>query len=389
MSMNRRQLLAALSASAALPGLSFARQEALGDPRFVLVLLRGGADGLAAIPPTGDPDYARQRGRLALDPAACTPLDDTFRLHPSLSPLAGWYEEGSLLALQAVGLAYRGRSHFDAQDALENGTAEAKGAHDGWLNRALHDRGKTPATAIGVSLPLVLRGPAPAASVDPTRQSGAPEDYLDQVAALYAEDVLLGPALAEARGVQAQVGEAGTAMSGGRKARRAARLEAGMEAAGGLLADPGGPRVMVLEGGGWDTHARQGMGDGTLARQLASLAKGLTALRTGLGDSWQHTTIVCVSEFGRTVRPNGTSGTDHGTGGFALLAGGRVRADLSIRNLLDTSYSDLVYRNDADAVIVDDNGEPVRDASGNAIARYPEDIAAEGRAVTVGVEVAF
>jgi len=71
------------------------------------------------------------------------------------------------------------------------------------------------------------------------------------------------------------------------------------------------------------------------------------------------------------------------------LANGRVRADLSIRNLLDTSYSDLVYRNDADAVIVDDNGEPVRDASGNAIARYPEDIAAEGRAVTVGVEVAF
>jgi len=325
MPLNRRQLLAALGASlAARPGLSFANQEGLGTRRFVLVLLRGGADGLAALPSVGDPDYALQRGRLALDPTTCTPLDDTFSLHPALAPLADWYTEGSLLPVHAVGLAYRGRSHFDAQDALENGTAKAQGARDGWLSRALDVRGKTSATALGVSLPLVLRGPAPASSVDPTRQTAAPDAFLEQVAALYSADELLGPALEEARGVQAQVDEAGTAMKRGRKTRKAARLAVSMKAAGELLADPRGPRVLVVEGGGWDTHSRQGVVDGTLARQLEALTTGLTALRTGLATAWDHTTIVCISEFGRTVRPNGTAGSDHGTGGFALLAGGRV-----------------------------------------------------------------
>ena len=325
MQWTRRQLLATLGASVLVaPGLAHAT-----DPRarrrFVLVILRGGADGLAAIPPVGDPDYARQRGSLALDPSACLPLDDTFSLNPALAPLADWYAEGCLLPVHAVGQAYRKRSHFDAQDALENGTATAKGAHDGWLNRALLAGGSPPATSIGVSLPLVLRGSAPAASVDPTRQSDAPEDFLDQVADMYAQDGLLGPALAEARGVQAQVDEAGTPMKAKGKARKATRLAAGIGAAGELLADPGGPQVMVVEGGGWDTHARQGTDSGNLHRQLASLATGLTRLREGLGDAWQHTTVVCISEFGRTVRPNGTAGTDHGTGGFALLAGGRVK----------------------------------------------------------------
>jgi uncharacterized protein (DUF1501 family) len=172
-------------------------------------------------------------------------------------------------------------------------------------------------------LPLVLRGDAPAASVDPTRSSRTPDSFLDLVTDLYARDPVLSASLATALDAQEQVMASGS--SGGRRAARSNRIGAGMEAAGTLMADAAGPRVMVLDSTGWDTHARQGTTDGTLARQLRALADGLVALRKGLGPAWASTTVLCISEFGRTILPNGTGGTDHGTGGVALLAGGRVR----------------------------------------------------------------
>ena len=323
----RRRFLLGLSASVGVGSMgSLSWAAASGDRRFVLVLLRGGLDGLAAVPPVGDPDYAAVRGKLALSADDVLPLDGMFGLHPALAPLADWYAEGALLPVHAVGLTYRGRSHFDAQDALENGTESPSGADSGWLNRALATLPRTePATAIGTALPLVLRGDAPAASVDPTRTTRAPDDFLGTVMDLYERDPVLSAALASALDAQDQVMASGSSSDRRRRRDRGSRFQAGMKAAGTLMGAADGPRVLVVDSTGWDTHARQGTVEGTLARQLKGLADGLVALRTGLGSTWNDTTVLCISEFGRTVKPNGTGGTDHGTGGLALLAGGRVR----------------------------------------------------------------
>ena len=325
LSASRRRFLQGLSASmATVPVGSLSWAAGSGDHRFVVVVLRGGMDGLAAVPPIGDPSYAAVRGKLALSPDQVIPLDGTFGLHPALAPLADWYTEGHLLPVHAVGLTYRGRSHFDAQDALENGTESPSGASSGWLNRALTTL-PTPesATSIGTALPLLLRGDARAASVDPTRDTKAPDDFLSTVVDLYARDPVLSSALSTALDAHDAVMASGSSDKGRRRSRTN-RFQAGMQAAGTLMAAADGPRVMVVDSGGWDTHARQGTVEGTLARQLQGLAGGLVALRTGLGSTWNATTVLCISEFGRTVVPNGTGGTDHGTGGVAFLAGGRV-----------------------------------------------------------------
>ncbi len=322
---SRRRFLAGLAAGMApVPLGSLSWAAGTGDRRFVLVLLRGGMDGLAAVPPIGDPHYASARGSLALSSDGVSALDSTFALHPALAPLAAWYADGQLLPVHAMGLTYRGRSHFNAQDALENGTESPSGADSGWLNRALLSMpAPASATAIGSALPLVLHGDASAASVDPTRTSRTPGSFIESVADLYDRDPVLSTSLATALEAQGMVMASGSA--GGRRSSRVQRFTEGMKAAGTLMADPDGPRVMVVDSTGWDTHARQGVADGQLARQLDALARGLIDLRQGLGTTWTHTTVLCVSEFGRTVSPNGTDGTDHGTGGVALLAGGQVR----------------------------------------------------------------
>jgi uncharacterized protein (DUF1501 family) len=116
-----------------------------------------------------------------------------------------------------------------------------------------------------------------------------------------------------------------------------------MSAAARFLTAVDGPNIAVVEFGGWDTHANQGTTQGPLANRLAALDTGIANLRAGLGDAWENSVVAVVTEFGRTVRVNGTRGTDHGTATAAILAGGAVRggrvlADwpgLAARNLFE------------------------------------------------------
>ena len=326
---SRRRLLQAMGLGAAALGLGqvrLSRAEGLGPRRFVLVQLRGGLDGLAALPPWADPDHRRARGPRALpDPGhgdgAVVDLDGAFGLHPALAGLLPLWQAGQLAALPAVGLAHGGRSHFDAQDLLESGGDHKGDARDGWLNRALSALPEAPgATAIGAALPLVLRGDGEVASVDPTRAPAVDPAFAEGLRALYARDPVLGPALDEALALRARVAaEVGDAPADG-KGRRGRGLDpAAARAAGALIGADGGPQVAVLDVGGWDTHAGQ---EAALQRALRGLADGLLALREGLGPAWGQSLVLVISEFGRTVGPNGTGGTDHGTGGLALLLGG-------------------------------------------------------------------
>ena len=303
-----------------------------GDRKFVLVILRGAMDGLAAVAPYGDPHYRAARGKLALaapgEAGGVLPLTDGFGLHPNLTFLHAQWNGGALAILPACASPYRERSHFDGQDVLETGAAEVFGASDGWLGRALTalPLGEArEAVAISSALPLVLRGSTSATSWAPSFAPSASDDTLNRLMDLYAADAILGPALASAIETNAIASASGMdSMDGNGRRAGPGAYKGFAEAAGRLLSAEGGPAAAVLSFDGWDTHANQGAANGQLALRLAGLDAALSALKDGLGPHWQKTVVAVVTEFGRTVAENGTGGTDHGTGSTAFLLGGAV-----------------------------------------------------------------
>ena len=311
----------------------FAMARTPGDARFVLIILRGALDGLAAVPPHGDPNYAALRGQLAIgkpgSPQGALPLDADFGLHPALGFMHRSFVARELTVLHAVATPYRERSHFDAQDVLENGTTRAHALQTGWLNRMI---GAMPAgaraergVALGANVPRVMRGPADVASWSPTRLAALDDDTLQRIADLYSSDPLLAGRFADALSTDAIAQSAQTPAMKDAPRNGAARYLETVRAAAGFLVRDDGPRIAVLETTGWDTHANQGGAEGQLALRLAALDSGLEALKTSLGPVWAQSVVMLVTEFGRTAAVNGTRGTDHGTGAAAFVLGGAVQ----------------------------------------------------------------
>ena len=331
----RRWLLKALaSAGAALPlaTLSFAAhsKNATSDKRLVMVVLRGGMDGLYAVPAVGDADFAAARGSLAQYAQPVLPLDSTFALHPNLSQLHAMFQRGELAVVHAAGLAYRERSHFDAQQVLESGSNRPYEIDTGWLGRALvAQRGK--GLALSTTVPLLLRG---GSAIDTWAPSNLPDpsvDLVNRMERMYGTDPALAAALSRARALHfdGSLGAAtGTDTSMGLGAtNRGNNFTVLAARAAEFLAQADGPQAAVLELGGWDSHANQGNPSGPIANNLRQLDSGLAALRDGLlpSGTWQNTVVVVMTEFGREVAINGTQGTDHGTGGVAFVLGGKVQ----------------------------------------------------------------
>lgn len=312
--IDRRRFVFAASAAGGLwvaPRLAFA--EASGDRRFVFIIQRGAADGLSIVAPAADADYARLRGALAVDTSSAARLTGDFVLHPALKRTAALYAERQALFIHAVASDYRDRSHFDAQNVIETGGAAPYQVKDGWLNRlaALQPAGSESALALAATIPTALRGGAPVTSYAPSALPAAPDDLLARVERLYARDAQLGPVWTEAMAARALAGD---------DPERADAAGVGTLAAS-FLAQATGPRIAMLETGGWDTHAGQ---EGRLRRQLEGLDTLIGALRDGLGPVWSKTTVLVATEFGRTAAANGTGGTDHGTGSVAWVLGGSV-----------------------------------------------------------------
>jgi len=347
--ITRRRFLATMAATplaAALPGLSFANAET--DARFVLLILRGALDGLAAVPAAGDADYTGARGDLAFARHELLSLDSTFSLHPRLATVHRLFGRGEASVLHAICAPYRERSHFDGQDVLESGANAPTGRRDGWLGRAiahLPGGGRADgeaAVALARQIPLVLAGSDRATSWAPAATPPAGEGLLESLADLYAGDPLLADALQRAEAANAIAGDDNAAMRRGRGGGDG-YLAMLAEAAGNFLTTRNGPRLATIDIGGWDTHAGQGGIEGRLANRLGTLDHVFDALATSLAPVWERTVVMAVTEFGRTVHVNGSGGTDHGTGGAAFLAGGaiaggRVHADwpgLARRDLLD------------------------------------------------------
>lgn len=300
------------------------------DPRLVVVILRGALDGLAAVPPIGDPGYAALRGDLAIGAAGrevALPLDGFFGLNDAMPNFHRRYQEGDATVVHATATPYRQRSHFDGQDVLENGTPAPQGLRTGWLNRAvefLPTAGRiAPVSGLAVSptVPLILRGPAPVLTWTPTNFRPAGSDTVERLMNLYEHQD------EELAGVFA-AGMELDAMTMGNGEQQAAPLRnAYAEIANGtanLLLEPEGPRIAVLSLDGWDTHTNEGAEDGRLAGLLGALDGALETLAVGIQEIWRDTAIVVLTEFGRTAEANGNNGTDHGTGTVALLLGGAV-----------------------------------------------------------------
>jgi uncharacterized protein (DUF1501 family) len=353
MSLTRRSALLGLSATVAAGPVKLALANAATDRRFIVVLLRGALDGLAAVVPYGDrnlrairadlvpPEPGRGIGQKQGD--ALLDLGGFFGLHPALTGLHTMYQAGELLPVHAIAGPYRTRSHFEAQDLMQTGTVEPRRGNrtgdpapdafitSGWLNRALLELpgGVDRGLAVGQGTPLLLRGKAAVGSYAPAGFATPSPDLYQRIAALNAPDPLLGPAIAD--GLREQHFDEETLAADGEPEQA---LHSGYgfpalaAAAGKLLAAPAGPRIAAFQLEGWDTHGNQVL---LLRAPLAMLDAGLVALKTALGPAWTQTAVLVITEFGRTARANGTRGTDHGTATVAFLAGravagGRVRA---------------------------------------------------------------
>ena len=301
--------------------------------RFVFIILRGGLDGLSAVPAIGDPAFAEARGALGVFASEPLRLDGTFALNPLLPQLHAMYGRGELALLHAVGLPYRERSHFDAQQVLESGGTRPHELATGWLGRAIAGPGGNPAlalkaVALETAVPLVLRGPA---EVDTWAPSSLPEpgaDLVARLALLYRNDPALAQALARARGLREEPGMAanvqGMPAGGNGGGGRSAAIALARKAAEFLQR---GSQVAVMEMGGWDSHTNQAAPNGATSNNLRTLDATLDALREGLqpGGTWGRTVVLVATEFGREVAVNGNQGTDHGTGGAAFVLGGAVK----------------------------------------------------------------
>ena len=332
---------------------AFAASEGdLSRKKLVVVICRGGMDGLSVAPPVGDPDYATLRGAIAMRPDQVLKLDDTFGLHPQLATVHALALKGEARIAPAIASPDRARSHFEAQDVLETGSAKVYGAETGWLNRTLEALApvrKVEGLSVGTTAPLILRGKVQAASWSPGKGVDETARLPTLLQDLYKTDPLLGPAFARGLETETMAQTAMTAMAAtpamnetaastptmGGPANMSATMandrqnRAGAEAArklgatlGGFMVQAGGPQIAAVSLDGFDTHANQ---LGQIATRLSYMDAVLAGLRQGLGAEWTNTVVIAVTEFGRTARVNGTGGTDHGTASTALVLGGALK----------------------------------------------------------------
>ncbi|MFL9961778.1 DUF1501 domain-containing protein [Paraburkholderia sediminicola] len=314
--LSRRSFLnvAAAGAGALLVSPRIAFASVATDRRFVFVIQRGAADGLSIVVPYAEPVYATLRGALAIDTSNAMRLDGTFALHPALAQTAAMYASRQALFVHAVASPYRDRSHFDGQNVLETGGAAPYQVKDGWLNRLVAQLPAARETAIAFAptVPMALRGAAAVTSYAPSALPQAPDDLLTRVSQLYEQDAQLRPLWESAMTARGLAGDASARQDPASLGKLAA----------GLLSRDEGPRIAMIETGGWDTHSAQ---NARLANQLKALDMMLAALRDGMGPLWSRTTVLVATEFGRTAAANGTGGTDHGTGSVAMVLGGSVQ----------------------------------------------------------------
>jgi uncharacterized protein (DUF1501 family) len=311
---------------------------------LVVIFQRGAADGLNLVVPYRESSYYQLRPTIGIPAHQVLPLDGSFGLHPALQPLKPLWDQGHLAVVHAVGSPDPTRSHFDAQDFMETGTPGVKVTPDGWLNRALAAQDRTVhaarhsafrAVALGAELPLTLQGKVPALAVGNLRdfRVGGPTPVAETISGdyqtMYAESVntvLHGTgreAFAAVKVLQTADPAQYTLRAGAEYPN--GNFGSSMQQIAQLLKARVGVEAAFAELGGWDTHQNQGAVDGQLANRLREFSQSIAAFWIDLGDQANDIVLVTMSEFGRTVRQNGTGGTDHGHANVMFVLGGPVQ----------------------------------------------------------------
>jgi len=346
--ISRRTALKAggLAAAGMLLGPRFLLRPALAGtpdaPVLVHLFLRGGMDGLSAVVPYADPDYAKLRRSTHIHAPAkgregtAIELDGRFGLHPALAALKPDYDAKRLAIVHAVGSPDPTRSHFDAQDYMETGTPGVKGTDDGWISRFVTGQSRTGldetfrTIALSATLPRCMKGDAKALAIANFNQFtvGGGEFMGDAFGEMYgAKRDTVGKAGREAfdavkrlkRVDPAQFKpENGATYPRGRLGRQLLSIAQMVKAGIGL-------QVAFAEGGGWDTHLNQGGATCGLANRLREVGDSLHAFSQDLGDRMKNVVVVTLTEFGRTAKENGTNGTDHGHASVSFALGGAVK----------------------------------------------------------------
>lgn len=345
--MNRRAFLGQIALWSAFslcrPGQLWATPTRPGDhplQRVIVIFLRGAVDGLNVVIPYQDENYHEARPTIAIPepgtPLGALKLDDQFALHPALAPLLPFWQEKSLAFVQAAGSPDGTRSHFSAQAAMESGLGGSSAGVDGWMNRLLGElpapQYPTRAVSFGAStLPLILSGSTPVASqpFGPATEKTQPSE-MPEVAAvfdrLYSGNDILSANYREGKAAHQRLladlrqdmtaadKDAPPAASFANETRQVAKMICGESQV----------QLAFIALGGWDTHIAQGAANGNLANRLRPLGAGLAQLIKGLGNDYARTTLVVMSEFGRTVSENGNGGTDHGHGNVMWVMGGGI-----------------------------------------------------------------
>ena len=360
MSISRRKFLlqtgilgCSVAASPLLTPMSFASLPS--DNRLVVIILRGGMDGLDVVQPYGDTAMADLRPTLKFgEDGGAFDLDGFYALHPALSDLMPLWNKGELGFAHAVSTPYRDkRSHFDGQDLLEAGLGmDGLGRiRDGWLNRmlqALPGADRHTGFAVGREEMLLMAGDAQAMSWSPDTHLALSTQSKRLLEMVYHDDPLFNSAVDEAFELSAVLNS--EAKQGGDlkvvQKQLMASLKAGSHnrvaafSANRLLADT---RVAAFSINGWDTHDNQGR---VLKGALKKLSETILTLRNELGNVWGKTAVLAMTEFGRTARENGTKGTDHGTGGAMLMAGGAIAGGKVFGKWPGLAESDLYQSRD-------------------------------------------
>ena len=313
LNLTRREFLKASGASLFLAGLplpGFTKDKPPGT--ISVILLEGGMDGLTAVPPFGDSNLLKMRK--GLTPENYLKLNSFFGLHPSFKYFAGLMAKNNASIVHATNFPYTKRSHFEGQNLMQGGGLNPFSETSGWLGRAL-DLARTPGRSMSLDMPLVLRGMSDNDNFYPANirsSSNLMTKLIDSISMSYGK---------EGSEVFKKVSKKRT-LKDSIVPRNPASLA---KFAGKAMAQEGGPLSSVIKVDQFDTHASQGSDEhGRHGKQLTLIDDIIAGYKEGLGDAWDRSIILTLTEFGRTVFENGTRGTDHGYGSVGLLAGGAI-----------------------------------------------------------------
>ena len=311
--LTRREFLKVSGASLFLAGLPIPGYTQDKPPGTIsVIILEGGMDGLTAVPPFGDPNLMKMRKNLTS--TNFLKLNSFFGLHPSFQYFAGLMAKNNASIVHATNFPYVLRSHFEGQNLMQGGGLSPFSDKTGWLGRAL-DLANTPGRALSLDMPLILRGSNENDNFYPAsiRSSGdLVTQLINNISMAHTNDGAENFKKVSIKSTQANV----------IVPRDPASLA---NYAGKVMSQEGGPLASVIKVDQFDTHARQGAEeDGHHGTQLTIVDDIIAGYRDGLGDAWDRSIILTLTEFGRTVAENGTGGSEHGYGSAGLLAGGTI-----------------------------------------------------------------